>query len=57
MAWLNMIRGHIAASFHLDREDFEFAPFDREGGLGKMFQLFGDTMDALVDELNEELSA
>ncbi len=26
-------------------------------GLGKMHQLFGDQMDALIDELNRELVA
>lgn len=30
---------------------------DLKGGLGKMHQLFGDQMDALIDELNRELVA
>jgi type I restriction enzyme R subunit len=33
------------------------APFDSEGGLSKMYQLFGDRMDAIIDELNEALVA
>jgi len=33
------------------------APFDRAGGLGKMYQLFGDRMDQLIAELNEALAA
>ena len=33
------------------------APFDSAGGLGKMFQLFGDKMDPLIAELNEVLVA
>ena len=57
MAWLQMIRDHISASFHLDHEDLDMAPFDRAGGLGKMFQLFGDRMDPLIAELNEALVA
>jgi type I restriction enzyme R subunit len=57
MAWLQMIRDHICTSFHLDRSDLEMAPFDSEGGLGKMYQLFGESMDGLIEELNEALVA
>jgi type I restriction enzyme R subunit len=57
MAWLQMIRDHICTSFHLDRSDLEMAPFDSEGGLGKMYQLFGESMNGLIEELNEALVA
>ena len=57
MAWLRMIRDHIASSFHLDRRDVDMAPFDGQGGLGRMYQLFGDGMDRVIDELNEALAA
>ncbi len=30
---------------------------ERENGLGKMHQLFGDEMDSLIEELNEGLVA
>ena len=33
------------------------APFDAKGGLGRMYQLFGPGMDAVMDEMNEALSA
>jgi type I restriction enzyme, R subunit len=33
------------------------SPFDSEGGRGKMYQLFGEKMDELLDELNEVLVA
>ncbi len=55
--WLQMIRDHIISSFHIERDDLETAPFDGEGGLGKMHQLFGGEMDDLINELNEELAA
>jgi type I restriction enzyme, R subunit len=57
MAWLRMIKEHIASSFHLEREDLEYAPFDSKGGLGKMWLLFGEKTDEIINELNEELVA
>ncbi len=57
MNWLRMIRDHVAASIHLGRDDLEMAPFDGQGGLGKMHQLFGAQMDELIDELNDVLAA
>lgn len=57
MEWLRMIRDHIVSSMHVERDDLELAPFDGQGGLGKMYQLFGAKMDKLIDELNEALAA
>jgi type I restriction enzyme R subunit len=56
MAWLQMIRDHICTSFHLERDDLEMGSFG-QGGLGRMFQLFGDRLDPLIAELNEALVA
>lgn len=36
-AWLSLIRDLVMTSFRLEREDREFAPFDVQGGLGKMY--------------------
>ncbi len=57
MDWLRMIRDHIISSFHIERDDLEMAPFNAKGGLGKMYQLFGDNMDEVIEELNRELAA
>jgi|TARA_R110000851_G_scaffold128128_1_gene260346 type I restriction enzyme R subunit len=57
MAWLHMIREHVIISFHIEREDLEMTPFDSKGGLGKMYQLFGERMDGVIQELNRELVA
>jgi len=35
----------------------ELEPFDQKGGLGRMWQLFGDDMDAVIAEMNEALAA
>jgi len=57
MEWLHMIRDHIINSFHIEREDLETSPFNAQGGMGKMYQLFGNKMDNLINELNEVLAA
>lgn len=57
MAWLHMIRDHVITSFHIERDDLEMSPFDAQGGMGKMHQLFGDQMDEVINELNEILAA
>jgi type I restriction enzyme R subunit len=57
MEWLRMIRDHVASSFHLERADLDMAPFDANGGLGRMHQLFGDQMDNVIQEMNEALAA
>jgi type I restriction enzyme, R subunit len=57
MDWLRMIRDHVANSFRIERDDLEMSPFDGQGGLGKMYQLFGARMNTLLDELNEVLAA
>ena len=57
MDWLHMIRDHVITSFHLERDDLDLAPFDSRGGMGRMYMLFGDRMDDVIDELNEVLAA
>lgn len=57
MQWLRMIKDHVANSFHIEREDFERVPFAPAGGLGKMYQLFGEQMEPIIEELNEALAA
>ncbi len=57
MKWLEMIRDHIAANLGIAPDDFEYAPFSQHGGLGKVHQLFGDKLNAMIEELNETLAA
>ena len=57
MQWLYMIKDHIATSIHLDADDLDYTPFDAQGGKGKMFQLFGESMNEIINELNEALAA
>ena len=57
MAWLHLIREHMIASYRIERDDLEMAPFDAQGGLGRMYQLFGGQMDVVLAEMNAELVA
>ena len=57
LAWLHLIRDHIATSLSIEPEDLELSPFNQRGGLGKAHQLFGEQLPALLNELNEVLAA
>ena len=57
MQWLRMIKDFVARSFHVDRDDFELDPFNKEGGLGKFYQLFKEDYEKILEELNEVLAA
>lgn len=57
MNWLHMIRDHLETSFNIERDDLEFSPFDAHGGMGGMYQVFGDRMDQVLSEMNQALAA
>jgi len=57
MQWLRMIKDYVISSFHIDKEDFDLNPFNAQGGLGKMWQLFGEKTEEIINELNEALAA
>lgn len=56
--WLDAIADHIATSLRVEEDDFEYAPFNRLGGLGRAYEVFGgERLKALLDELNGGLAA
>jgi type I restriction enzyme R subunit len=57
MHWLRMIKEYVATSFHVGRDDFDLSPFNAYGGLGRMYQLFGEQTEKIIEELNEALAA
>ncbi|MGV3662155.1 MAG: type I restriction-modification enzyme R subunit C-terminal domain-containing protein [Prosthecobacter sp.] len=57
LAWLRLIRDQIAISLSIEPEDFDSVPFNQHGGLGRAYQLFGDQLPKLLEELNEALAA
>ncbi|MDP2683154.1 MAG: type I restriction-modification enzyme R subunit C-terminal domain-containing protein [Deltaproteobacteria bacterium] len=57
MQWLRMIKDYVTNSFHIEKDDFDLNPFNAQGGLGKMWQLFGEKTEEIINELNEALAA
>ncbi len=57
LRWLEMIRDHIAANLGIESDDFEYAPFSQQGGLGRVHHLFGEKLNSMIEELNETLAA
>jgi type I restriction enzyme R subunit len=57
LAWLNLLRDHIATAISIEPDDLELSPFNQRGGLGKAHQLFGNDLNRILDELNLVLVA
>jgi type I restriction enzyme R subunit len=57
MEWLRLVRDQIITSMRLERDDLELGTMGQQGGLAKMYQLFGAEMEAIMEELNETLAA
>ncbi len=55
--WLRMIKEHVVSSYHIEIDDLDYTPFDAKGGRGKMYKLFGEQMNEIINELNEVLAA
>jgi type I restriction enzyme R subunit len=52
LQWLEMIRDHIGSSSSIILDDLENVPFQQRGGTMKAFQLFGQELNLILDELN-----
>ena len=46
-----------ASSLAIDSEDFSDIPFSQLGGLGRAYELFGDSLTSILEELNARLAA
>lgn len=55
--WLRLIKEHIASSCSIGRDDFDYAELAGKGGLQKAWNVFGEQLDELMQEMNEELVA
>ena len=57
MEWLQLVKDHIATSLSIQTEDLDLSPFDRKGGLGRFYEVFGEQYEAILIEMNRELVA
>ena len=57
MEWLRLIKDHITVSLSIEPEDLDLSPFDRKGGLGRFYEVFGADYEAVLYEMNVELVA
>ena len=55
--WLRLMKDHIAASGSIARSDFDYGELAAQGGLQKVWHLFGSPLDALMGEMNAALVA
>jgi type I restriction enzyme R subunit len=53
LGWLELIRDQIVVDLEVRMEDLDEPPFAQQGGLGTMYQLFGEELGAIVSELND----
>ncbi len=57
LQWLNKIKDQIGQNAEMTVEDFEYTPFNQDGGLLKAKELFGNELDGIIQELNGYLIA
>ena len=57
LGWLELMRDQIVVDLEVRMEDLDEPPFSQQGGLGKMYQLFGEELGSIVSELNEVVAA
>lgn len=57
MEWLRLIKEHIITSLSIETEDLDLNPFDRKGGLGRFYEIFGERYEELLREMNIVLVA
>ena len=53
--WLEAIRDRIAGNVSAEMRDLQNSPLDQRGGLIAAYDLFGDDLQSIIDELNLEL--
>lgn len=57
LAWLGKIKDQIASNAEMTVDDFDYTPFNQDGGLLKARQLFGKDLQPIINELNGYLIA
>ena len=57
MQWLGWMKENIVEALEMTPESFEYTPFVEHGGIGRAYQVFGERLSPLMDELTEALAA
>lgn len=57
LEWLHLIKDHIASSLAIQIDDFELSPLYEKGGAVKAYQVFGEKLNQVLKEMNENLVA
>jgi len=52
-----LMKEHIASSCSIGRDDFDYAELADKGGLQRAWAVFGEELDGMMTEMNEELVA
>jgi type I restriction enzyme, R subunit len=52
LEWLKMIKNHITTSASIEKIDFDGTPFHQHGGLFKAYEVFGERLEPVLEELN-----
>ncbi|MBI2312889.1 MAG: hypothetical protein HYU77_10345 [Betaproteobacteria bacterium] len=54
---ITTMRDHIVTNLCIEIEAFEYAPFNKGGGNGKVHKLFGGKLPKAIEALNRGLAA
>jgi type I restriction enzyme R subunit len=55
LEWLTLIRNHVATSLSIGMDDFELSPFYEKGGAVKVYSVFGNDLESILNDINEVL--
>lgn len=50
-----MMKDHLSTSLELSPEVFEYGNFAQYGGLGRAYQIFGNNLNVVMEEMQREL--
>jgi type I restriction enzyme R subunit len=55
--WLGLIKEHVLIGLSIDEEDSDLIPiFSNRGGKGRARKVFGEQLQNLIEELNQEIA-
>jgi type I restriction enzyme, R subunit len=56
--WISFIKEHLIENLAISKDDFDDMPvFERRGGLSKAHKVFGENLESIIHEINEEIAA